>query len=45
MQKRSEQILRKLKFLAEVKKNNYPNAESFARRLKDFEDEDGQPFG
>lgn len=44
MQKRSEQLLRKLKFVAEVKKNNYPNAESFARQLALFEDEEGQPF-
>ncbi len=45
MQKKSEQLIRKLKFIAEAKKNNYPNAESFAQLITSFEDEDGQPFG
>lgn len=45
MDKKSEQLLRKLKFIAEAKKNNYPNAHSFAQKLNEFEGEDGQPFG
>jgi predicted DNA-binding transcriptional regulator YafY len=43
--KKSEQLLRKLKFIAEAKKNNYPNAGSFAKKMQQFEGEDGQPFG
>lgn len=45
MDKKSEQLLRKLKFIAEAKKNNYPNAGSFAQKMQAFEGEDGQPFG
>ena len=45
MDKRSEQLLRKLKFIAEVKKNNYPNAWNFAKKLSQYEGEDGEPFG
>ncbi len=45
MDKKSEQLLRKLKFIAEAKKNNYPNAGSFAKKMQQFEGEDGQPFG
>ena len=45
MDKKSEQLMRKLKFIAEVKKNNYPNADSFARRLAMYEGDDGEPFG
>lgn len=45
MDKKSEQLLRKLKFIAEAKKNNYPNAHSFAQKLNAFEGDDGQPFG
>lgn len=45
MDKKSEMWLRKLKFIAEVKKNNYPNAESFAEKLNQYENENGQPFG
>ena len=45
MDKKSEQLLRKLKFIAEAKKNNYPNAGSFARTLSQYEGEDGEPFG
>ena len=45
MNKKSEQLLRKLKFIAEVKKNNYPNAMNFARKLSQYEGEDGEPFG
>ena len=44
MDKKSEQLLRKLKFIAEVKKNNYPNTESFSARLAMFEGMDGEPF-
>ena len=45
MDKKSEQLLRKLKFIAEAKKNNYPNAGSFAQRLRQYEGENGEPFG
>ena len=45
MDKKSEQLLRKLKFIAEVKKNNYPNAAGFAKRLSLYAGEDGEPFG
>ena len=45
MDKKSEQLLRKLKFIAEAKKNNYPNAGSFAKKMQQFESENGQPFG
>lgn len=45
MNKNSERMLRKLKFIAETKMNNFPNAESFARKLSAYEGEDGQPFG
>jgi len=45
MDKKSEQLLRKLKFIAEAKKNNYPNAGDFARKLAQYEGEDGEPFG
>ncbi|MDD4816547.1 MAG: WYL domain-containing protein [Victivallaceae bacterium] len=45
MDKKSEQWMRKLKFISELKKNNYPTAETFAKKLCMFEDEDGQPFG
>ncbi len=45
MNKKSEQLMRKLKFIAEAKKNNYPNASDFAKRLTQYEDEDGEPFG
>jgi len=45
MDKKSEQLLRKLKFIAEAKKNNYPNAGSFAKKMREYEGEDGQPFG
>lgn len=45
MNKDSEQLLRKLKFIAEAKMNNFPNAESFAKKLSVYEGEDGQPFG
>ncbi len=45
MDKKSEQLLRKLKFIAEAKKNNYPNAGDFARKLSQYEGEDGEPFG
>lgn len=45
MDKKSEQLLRKIKFIAEAKKNNYPNASDFARRLAQYEGEDGEPFG
>ena len=45
MDKKSEQLMRKLKFIAEAKKNNYPNASNFAERLSRYEGEDGEPFG
>lgn len=45
MNKKSEQMLRKLKFIAEAKMNNYPNAGDFARKLSQYEGEDGEPFG
>jgi len=45
MDKKSEQLLRKLKFIAEAKKNNYPNARNFAEKLSQYEGEDGEPFG
>ena len=45
MDKKSEQLLRKLKFIAEAKKNNYPNAIDFARKLSQYEGENGEPFG
>lgn len=45
MNKNSEQLMRKLKFIAETKMNNFPNAESFAKKLSSYEGEDGQPFG
>lgn len=45
MDKKSEQLIRKLKFIAEAKKNNYPNASGFAKRLSQYEGEDGEPFG
>ena len=45
MDKKSEQLMRKLKFIAEAKKNNYPNAADFAKRLSQYEGEDGEPFG
>ncbi|MDD3021747.1 MAG: WYL domain-containing protein [Alphaproteobacteria bacterium] len=45
MDKKSEQWMRKLKFIAEVRKNNYPTAENFAKKLTMYEGEDGQPFG
>ena len=45
MDKKSEQLLRKLKFIAEAKMNNYPNAGDFARKLSQYEGEDGEPFG
>ena len=44
VEKKSEVRLRKLKFIAEVKKNNYPNAEKFAEKLSRYEGEEGQPF-
>ena len=45
MDKKSEQLLLKLKFIAEARKNNYPNAENFSRKLSQYEGEDGEPFG
>ena len=45
MDKKSEQLLRKLKFIAEAKKHNYPNSVSFAEKLSQYEGEDGEPFG
>lgn len=45
MDKKSEQLMRKLKFIAEVKKHNYPNAYNFAERLTRYEGEEGEPFG
>ena len=45
MNKKSEQLMRKLKFIAEAKKNSYPNAHNFAERLSQYEGEDGEPFG
>jgi hypothetical protein len=45
MDKKSEQLLRKLKFIAEARKNNYPNARNFAEKLSQYEGEDGEPFG
>ncbi len=45
MDKKSEQLMRKIKFIAEAKKNNYPNASEFAARLSQYEGEDGEPFG
>ena len=45
MDKKSEQLLRKLKFIAEAKKNNYPNAGSFAKKMQEFEGDGGEPFG
>ena len=45
MDKKSEQLMRKLKFIAEAKKHNYPNAGKFAKRLAQYEGEDGEPFG
>jgi len=45
MNKDSEQLLRKLKFIADAKMNTFPNAESFAKKLSCYEGEDGHPFG
>lgn len=45
MNKKHEQLLRRIKFIAEVKSNNFPNAKSFAMQIQQFEDEEGQPFG
>jgi len=45
MDKKSEQLMRKLKFIAEARKHNYPNAGDFAKRLSQYEGEDGEPFG
>ena len=41
----SRQAVRLIKFIAELKKNNYPNAIDFARKLSQYEGEDGEPFG
>ena len=41
VEKKSEVWLRKLKFIAEVKKNNYPNAEKFAEKLSRYEGLEG----
>ncbi len=45
MDKPSEALMRKLRLIAEIKKGNYPNAESFAIKLQAREGEDGEPFG
>ena len=44
MSRRSEQMLRQIKLIAEMRKGKYPNTQSFARQLALYEDEDGQPF-
>lgn len=45
MGNREQRLLRQLKFVAEMKLGNYPNAQSMAREFERYEDEDGEPMG
>lgn len=44
MSRTTEQMLRQIKLIAEMRKGQFPNAQSFARQLALYEDVDGQPF-
>ena len=45
MGNKGQQVLRQLKFVAEMKKGNYPNTQSMARLFGEYEGEDGEPMG
>jgi len=45
MGNKGQQVLRQLKFVAEMKKGNYPNTQSMARLFGEYEGENGEPMG
>ena len=42
---KNEVLIRQLKFIAEAKKGNYPNAESFSKKLLKYRDNTGEALG
>ncbi len=44
MSRSGQQMLRQLKMIAEIKKGNFPNTQTFARLFAEFEGEEGQPM-